>query len=424
MKRVEEQSEIPGLYTAVAPRKAARLRAQDQIILYLKMSGSSTLPPAQQQELLERLAHIYFSTSGSITTGLKAVVTRLNDFLLARNLRSPKEGQMTASFNFAAVHSNTLLLAHAGVTHTFILGKMQVQHFSEGQSGRGLGLGKQVTPHFYQSALEPGDLLLFSAEPPPTWTTHSLAGGNQLTLDHLRRQLLAQANGDLHAALIKFQAGKGQVNRFRPAPADRSAAQKPAVEPVSDAPPVQTSDRPSATAVETAPPPPAQVQSTPELPSPQPEVSPLPIPVDEAAAAETDLHAAAGLNNTDSLPGANSTAAAASENVLPTPPPIPSDSLQSRAARAGQPSAPGTRRSILPSWLRGSQPVAREVPTPGSGCKTRPGEATGWAVTGGCRRQQDGPPGIRSGCICQLENQAVVPIPAKTPVPRSNRSTH
>ena len=349
-----EHSEIPGLYTAVAPRKAARLRAQDQIILYLKMSGSSTLAPAQQQELLEKLAHIYFSTAGPITTGLKAVVTRLNDFLLARNLRSPKEGQMTASFNFAAVHSKTLLLAHAGVTHTFILGKTQVQHFSEGQSGRGLGLGKQVTPRFYQSTIEPGDLLLFSAEPPSTWTTHSLANGNQLTLDHLRRRLLAQANGDLHAAIIKFQAGKGQVSRFRPAPAEHSAAQKPAAEPVTDAPPVQTSD-PVIIPPETTPPLSPPVETASEPPASQAEENPLPIPLDETAVGVTEHSGPASVNEISRLEEVESTTAAASENVNPTPPPIPTPTsrlISQAAPRAGQPSAPGKRGSILPSWLR------------------------------------------------------------------------
>lgn len=246
-----ELSELPGLHAASAPRKAARLRAQDQLILYLRIattgspaasSEGAAFTPSQQQEMLTRLAETYFTTSGSITAGLRAVVTRLNDFLLSRNLRSPNEGQIVASLTLAAIHSNTLLLAHAGSAHTFVITKTQVQHFEDGQGTRGLGVGKQAIPRFYQSPLEVGDLIVFCAEPPAMWNTQFLSGSTQLSLDLLRRRFITQAGGDLQAAVVKLQAGKGQLQWLRhstkDSPVEKDAPEQITPQPSEEAPPV------------------------------------------------------------------------------------------------------------------------------------------------------------------------------------------
>ena len=215
-----EQSELPGLFVVGAPRKAVRLRAQDQLMLFLSLvniapSKEPVFSPAQQQEMLSRLAETFFTTSGSVTAGMRAVVTRLNDFLLSRNLRAPGEGQVTGSLNLAVLHSSTLLLAHTGATQSLLLGKAQVQQFDDRAGGRGLGLSKQIVPRFYQTTLEPGDLLLICTAPPASWTPRALAGSTQLSLDHLRRRLLGQVGGDMNAAVLKFQTGKGQIIRYR-----------------------------------------------------------------------------------------------------------------------------------------------------------------------------------------------------------------
>lgn len=228
-----ELSDMPGLVVALAPRKAARLRVHDQLILYMKLSGNSSLTHAQQQEILNKLSETYFTSSGPITTGLRAVVVRLNDFLLNRNLRGAKDGQVVAVLGLAAIHSNSVLVAHGGTTHSFLFGKDQVQHFDDGQGVRGLGLGKQISPRYYQSTIEPGDMLVFCAEPPASWLSKSLAGGAQSSLEQLRRRLAGQAGMELHAGLVRFQNGKGQVTwqritgGERAAQGERAAAQEP-----------------------------------------------------------------------------------------------------------------------------------------------------------------------------------------------------
>ena len=236
---------FPGLHIALPPRRAARLRAQDQLILHMQLTvvRGTLLTPNQQSEILTRLAETYYATAGSVTAGLRAVVARLNDFLLNRNLRSAQEGQMSASLNLAALHGGTLMLGHAGPTHSFVLRRAQVLHFDDSGSGRGLGLSRQATPRFYQSELDPGDLLVLCAEPPQGWSPRSLVNSPQMSMEQLRRRLVGSAGIELQAAVIRLQPGNGAITTWRPSerpgtPVAASAESAPPAAPVSSTPPV------------------------------------------------------------------------------------------------------------------------------------------------------------------------------------------
>lgn len=223
-----EQYELPGFLVMGAPKKTSRLRAQDHLLLYCRFlysvaseSASLALTPAQQREILTKLADTYFDASGSVTSGLRAIVARLNEFLLDRNLRN-KEGQTVAVLNVAALHGNTLIAGHAGPAHTFVLAKKGFEHFCEETGGgavvgsRGLGLSRAVTPHFYEASLESGDLVVICDHAPATWNARALAGSTQLSFDALRRRILGDASDPFQAAVVRFQEGKGQVSYWRP----------------------------------------------------------------------------------------------------------------------------------------------------------------------------------------------------------------
>lgn len=215
-----EQYELPGLLIASAPRKTIRLRAQDQVLLYWELvthpSVKPDLSPSQQQEILNRIAETYFTTQGSVTAGLRTAIHRLNEFLLNRNLRSAQEGQWLGILNAAVIHHNTLLLAHAGPTHSFVLTRTEVQHYIDGQGTRGLGFSRQVAPRFFQAEIQPADLLVFCSQPPPAWTDRALANSPQLSMDYLRRRLFSETTSELKAVVVRFLEGKGQVSYWRP----------------------------------------------------------------------------------------------------------------------------------------------------------------------------------------------------------------
>ena len=173
----QERKELPGLYAAPS-RKSSRLRANDRVILFLAQSGSEILPHNIQQELLSRLAETYYTSSGSVTFGMKAMADRLNDFLINRNLRQSRQqgGQAIGIFNMVVLHGNSLYVGHAGPTHTYLITNEQVEHFTDASGvGRSLGLARLVSLRFYQTTFEPGACLLLSNNAAPGWTDAALS---------------------------------------------------------------------------------------------------------------------------------------------------------------------------------------------------------------------------------------------------------
>src|SRR4030067_2768139 len=84
----QDQPSVPGLYVASRPRRVARFRERDELLLYLTLRASVPFSADQTNDLLARLAKTYFGTSGSVTTAQRAVAEALNQSLCDRNLRS------------------------------------------------------------------------------------------------------------------------------------------------------------------------------------------------------------------------------------------------------------------------------------------------------------------------------------------------
>ena len=88
-----EQSEIPDLFAVTPPRRAARGREADSLIIYLSMAGNSPLTPREHTQLLEEMSQKFYKTTGSLTAALRTVAEALNLHLLDRNLRSTSAGR-------------------------------------------------------------------------------------------------------------------------------------------------------------------------------------------------------------------------------------------------------------------------------------------------------------------------------------------
>jgi hypothetical protein len=249
-----EHYDLPGFLAASAPRKAARMRQQDQLILYWKVihtsGGGTAFTPSQQQEILARLSETYFTTAGSVTAGLRAAMARLNDFLLRRNLRAGQEGQLAGVMTLASLHGGSVYIASAGPVHTFVLGKNKVLHFANDPAhgspaaGRGLGFARTPPIRFHQAEVAPSDLLLITPDAPAGWTEKTLAGSPQNSFDHLRRRLVAEAGVEMQALVVRLQPGKGQVTRYQP-PLERTQRAANAAPAESFAPAATAAPAPS-----------------------------------------------------------------------------------------------------------------------------------------------------------------------------------
>ena len=210
----QEQPDLPGVLAVAPPRRTGRNRNQDLLVVYLKLEGQVPFTPAQHNELLEKLAAIFYRTSGSVTAAMRATAASLNDFLLARNLRSTREGgQVVAILNLAVLHGDLVYMAHSGPTQSFVLGHEEVQVNRDPQMGRGLGLSRNPPIRFFQARVKVGDIVLLSHLPPPTWKPEAFTGSPKLGLEGLRRRLFNQAGSDLQAVLVRVQSGKGEISR-------------------------------------------------------------------------------------------------------------------------------------------------------------------------------------------------------------------
>lgn len=71
---------MPGLLATCPPRKCARGRDRDRLILYLSWPEGKALPTEKIGALLDYLVRIYFRTPGTVTSAQRAVAEALNQF--------------------------------------------------------------------------------------------------------------------------------------------------------------------------------------------------------------------------------------------------------------------------------------------------------------------------------------------------------
>jgi len=214
----QELAEPSGLLIASQPRRPARGRQTDRLILHLAIAGSAPLTDEQQTKLLANLAQTFYKTSGSVTAAQKAAAEALNQYLLDRNQRAASTGrQGIGLLGIIAVRNDRLYLALCGPVHAFHITAAGANHIQDlGAVGRGLGLSRTPPISYYQADLKPGDTLVFSSAPPPGWTASTLGGLYTQGLENLRRSLLNQAGSALDAFLLQTQPGSGKIFLLRP----------------------------------------------------------------------------------------------------------------------------------------------------------------------------------------------------------------
>jgi hypothetical protein len=102
----------PGMLVEVAPRRAARGRELDTIFVLVTPSGEATAPAAFYDQMAQVSAERYFNSSGSVTAGLRAVFTTLNQDLIDHNAAGKK--QYEANILVAVLRDDELFLARVG----------------------------------------------------------------------------------------------------------------------------------------------------------------------------------------------------------------------------------------------------------------------------------------------------------------------
>jgi hypothetical protein len=208
----------PGFLVMLPPKKPARGRENDILILNFKLTGKSSITDAGLKTWLENKATAYHNSSGTVTSGMRTVFEDINEDLLQRNSKFAKQnGQISGSLQLMVLKKEVLYLAVFGTGSGFLVTKNEVEHIIDDENGgKGLGLAQSINIRFSQSNVETSNVLLFANDPPETWTKESLIDGQGLSNEGLYRRLFATGIGQAQGVMIRFREGTGKVVMLKP----------------------------------------------------------------------------------------------------------------------------------------------------------------------------------------------------------------
>ncbi len=230
-----DQASLPGLMAAMPPRKTARGRERDRLIVYLLLTGNAVFSTGEYVQLASRAAATFFETHGTLTSALRIAAEAVNKSLLERNMSTSGRGQYAnGALALAAARESQITFLFSGPVHAFVLSAASAQDISDSLAGKGLGLNAALTYHFSQAALQAGDRVIFASHVPTGWDS-ALRDTSAASLDSTRRRLMTITNEDLNAALLYAAEGTGTLTVLRPTPEPAPVKPQPAAPPVVDA---------------------------------------------------------------------------------------------------------------------------------------------------------------------------------------------
>lgn len=212
----QDQTDFPGLFAATPPRRTARGRDLDNLVLYLTLTGNLQTPPEYQIELLTRLAQQFYKTPGTVTSALRSLAEMLNRILLERNLHNPGV-QSIGYLTQLVLRGNMVTLAHSGPCSAYYMTPVEIQESADVEtSGRGLGFSRSATLRFFQLSIQPNEFILLTHQPELDWQLNSLRISSNQGMEGLRRRLLVgRTDAELNAVLIQAVSGNGKLRFLR-----------------------------------------------------------------------------------------------------------------------------------------------------------------------------------------------------------------
>ena len=208
---------MPGLLAVTAPRRTARGREKDNLIVYLMLSGNAPLSNPELKELNNKAVSLFYQSAGTLTSAMRKVTESINTALLERNRSTTGRGQYAlALLVLAVVRESQCTLLLSGPTHAVWVSEGQSRHIHDAAlSGKGLGSSQSIQTYFSQVELHSQDLLVVCGKFPRDWEADLLNERPPASLDASYRKLTF-TKGDLHAALIQAQPGNGTISILRP----------------------------------------------------------------------------------------------------------------------------------------------------------------------------------------------------------------
>lgn len=199
------------------PRKTARGREQDTLILYLMTSGNAMLSAFELHDLLKSTGTKFHQTGGSLTSAMRKAAENINTALVERNRSTSGRGlHALGTLALAVIRSEQCTLLLSGPAHAVWVSEGKFRHIHDlALSGKGLGASESVPSYFSQVELHSRDLLALCGKFPKDWEADLLNERPPASLEASYRKLTI-TQGDLNAVLIQAHKGHGTITVLRP----------------------------------------------------------------------------------------------------------------------------------------------------------------------------------------------------------------
>ena len=208
----QEAASMPGLLVTSPPRKTARGREQDRLVVYLLLTGNATISSAEYSKIAADAANVFYQSSGSLTSALRATSDSVNRTVLDRNLSTSGRGQYVNGWlTLAALRDSHCTILLSGPVHVYFLAQAGTRHiFEPVLAGKGLGLNQTATVHYSQAELQAGDRILLCGRVPSAWES-ALNDAAPASLSATPRRLVTLTGEDLNAVLFHATEGTGRL---------------------------------------------------------------------------------------------------------------------------------------------------------------------------------------------------------------------
>jgi len=226
----------PGTLAQTAPRRAARGRSDDMLLLCLGVSSSQTLTPGLVDHLARQAADSYYTTNGSVTAALRAAAAVVNDHLHDLNQTEAGSLRVAGRLMMGVLRGGDLYLAQAGAGQAILIRPGQVSRLGSDEAAD-RPLGQSVSPflRYHHLEAQSGDVVLLTPHAGPQWADPTLGGLLTLDLAQAVERLGAASSNDLTGLLFRIaQPGMGgpvpratQMPAAAPSSRARSAKPRP-----------------------------------------------------------------------------------------------------------------------------------------------------------------------------------------------------
>jgi hypothetical protein len=203
----------PGLLVTGLPKRYVRGREEEQVILFLTLSGQNTPKADTTRALLEKAAATYFQTPGSATAALRSAVEIINTSLYERNSRGTSAAmKLYGQITVVSIRGFRIVAAQAGMSHALTLTDHGCEHYTS-LNHEATQLGTREVPDlsFFQAEVEDSSRLLLADQDSAEWDLLCRPFAPVVSLDAIQNKVLSQLPSQFEGALIRLKLGSGNI---------------------------------------------------------------------------------------------------------------------------------------------------------------------------------------------------------------------